>query len=80
MADEGRLLLELADGVGVVIGGLLDALVCKDLRVVMGLCYCLWIIGPAGGEGHIALLFEEGTPVVPTGCEEPEAVDEDDQL
>jgi hypothetical protein len=80
MADDGRLPLELADGVDVVIGGLFDALVCKDLWVVMGPCYVLWIIGPAEGEGRIALLFEEGTPGVPTGCEEPEAVDKDDRL
>src|SRR5207244_13136052 len=80
MANNGWLRLELADGVGVVIGDLLEALVGKDLRVVSRLCDGLRVIGPARGEGRVALLFKECTPVIPTGCEEPEAMHEHDRL
>jgi hypothetical protein len=80
MADDSRLPLELLDGLSIVIGDLLHALVGKDLRVVSRLCDGIRVIGPARCNGRIALLFEEGTPVVPTGGEEPEAVDEDDRL
>ena len=65
MADDGRLPLELADGVGVVVRNLLDALVGKDFRVVIRLYDSLWIIGPARGERRVALLFEERASVVP---------------
>src|SRR6266851_1940157 len=72
--------LELADGVNVVIGDLLEPLVGKDLRVVIRLLDGLRVIGPARGERGVALLFEQCTPAVPTGCEEPEAVHEHDRL
>src|SRR5260370_37506155 len=80
MADDGGSPVELADGLGVVIGDLLNTLVGKALRVVNRLCDGLRVIGPAWGEGRIAVLFKEGTPRVPTGCEEPEAVYEDHRL
>src|SRR5260370_37938447 len=80
MADDSRLSLERAGGVNVVIGDLLEPLVGKDLRVLLGRLNGLRLIGPARREGRVALLFEQRTPAVPTGCEEPEAVHEDDRL
>ncbi len=59
MADDGGLRLELADGVDVVIGDLLDALVGEDLRVVLGLLNGVRVIGPAWRERGVALLFKE---------------------
>src|SRR5437868_8939660 len=80
MANNGGLPLELADGVTVVIRDLLNPLAGKDLRVVIRLCNGLRVIGPAWRERRIALLFKEGTPVVPTRCEEIEAVYKHDRL
>ena len=80
MADDGRLRLELADGVNVVIGDLLDPLVGKDFRVLLGLLDGVRVIGPARRECGVALLFEQCTPVVPTAGEEPEAVDKHNRL
>ena len=80
MTDDGGPHLELANGIGVVIGHLLDTLVGEGLRVVMRLCDSLRVIGPAWCEGRIALLFKERAPVVLTGRQEIEAVDEDDGL
>src|SRR6266581_9251001 len=80
MADDGGLGLELADGVNVVIGDLLDALVGKDLRVVLGLLDGVRVIGPARRERGVALLFEQLAPVVPAAREEPEAVYEHNRL
>src|SRR5215472_5286026 len=80
MADDSRLPLELADRVRVVLGDLLHALVGKDLRIFIRLGDGLRVIGPAWGERGVALPFKEGTPVVPTGSEEIEAVDEHDRL
>jgi len=80
MADDGGLPLELADGVDVVIRGLLDALVGKDLRVVLGLLDGVRVIGPAWRERGVALLFEQLAPAVPAAREEPQAVDEHDRL
>src|SRR6266702_3487957 len=80
MADDGGLRLELADGVDVVIGNLLDALVGEDLRVLLGLLNGVRVIGPARCESRVALLFEQLAPVVPAAGEEPEAMDEHDRL
>src|SRR5205823_6544288 len=79
-ADDGGLPLELADGVDIVLRHLLDALVGKDLRVLLGRLNGFRVIWPAGRERGVALLFEERAPVVPTAGEEPEAVDEHDRL
>src|SRR5258708_7906677 len=65
MADDGGLRLELTDGVNVVIRDLLDALVGKDLRVVLGLLNGVRVIGPARRERGVALLFEQRAPIVP---------------
>ena len=67
MADNGGLPLELANGVNVVIGDLLNTLVGKDLRVVIRLCDGVRVIWPARRESGVAMLFEERTPAVPTG-------------
>src|SRR6266571_3917209 len=80
MADDGGLRLELADGVDVVIGDLLDALVSEDLRVLLGLLNGVRVIGPARCERRVAPLFEQLAPVVPTAGEEPEAMYEHDRL
>src|SRR5438876_11371381 len=80
MADDDGLRLELADGVDIVIRDLLDALVGKDLRVLLSLLDGVRVIWPARREGRIAALFEQLTPVVPTTGEKPEAVDEHDRL
>ena len=80
MADDGGLRLELADGVNVVIRDLLDPLVGKDLRVLLGLLDGVRVIGPARRERGVALLFEQRSPAVPTAGEEPQAVDEHDRL
>jgi pimeloyl-ACP methyl ester carboxylesterase len=80
MADDGRLGLELADGVDVVIGDLLDPLVGKDLRIAFGLLNGVRVIGPAWGQRGVALLFEQRAPVIPTACEKPQAVHEHDRL
>src|SRR5438067_10721546 len=80
MADDGGLRLELADGVNVVIRDLFDALVGKDLRVVLCLLNGVRVIWPARREGRVALLFEQRAPAVPTAGEEPEAVYEHDRL
>src|SRR5690242_11583695 len=80
MADNGGLPLELLDGRSIVIRDLLNPLAGKDFRVVFRLCDGLRVIGPARREGRIAVLFKECTPVIPTGCEEIEAMYEDDWL
>ncbi len=80
MADDSRLPLELADGVDVVICDLLDPLVGKDLRILLGLLDGVRVIGPARCERRVFLLLKECTPAIPTGCEESEAVYEDDRL
>src|SRR5713226_7179162 len=80
MADDGGLRLELADGVDVAIRDLLNPLVGKDLRVLLGLLHGVRVIGPAWSECCVALLFEQLAPAVPTAGEEPEAVYEHDRL
>jgi hypothetical protein len=55
---------------------LLNPLVGKNLRVVIGVCDGLRVVGPARCERRIAMLLEQCTPVGTTGCEEIEAVAE----
>src|SRR5712692_1806021 len=80
MADDGGLPLELTDGVDIVLRHLLDALVGKDLRVLLGRLDGVRLIGPDRRERGVALLFEQRSPAVPTAGEEPEAVYEHDRL
>src|SRR5262249_14642807 len=79
MSENGWLPRELADGVNVMIRDLLDALVGKDLWVLLGLLDGLRIIGPAWREGGVALLFKQRAPAVPTVREEPEAMHKHDR-
>ncbi len=71
MADDGGLPLELTDGVDIVLRHLLDALVGKDLRVLLGRLDGVRLIGPDRRERGVALLFEQRSPAVPTAGEEP---------
>src|SRR5207253_11023089 len=80
MANHGRLPLELLDGFSVVICNLLNPLAGKDLWVFFRLLDGLRVIWPARRDGCIAVLFKECTPAIPTGCEEIEAVYEDNWL
>ena len=64
------------DGFGHVAGDLPDALAREDPRVGPGLADGRRVVGPAGGDGGVAVLLEERAPWLPARGEHPQAVDE----
>ena len=79
VSHHGRLLLELADHVGCVVGNLLQRLLCEDVRIRPSLFNRIWIIWPVRRERCVAGLLEEVAPVGPAARQQPEAMDEDDR-
>ena len=79
MADQGRLLLEPGDDLGVVVGDLADGLVCEHLGVRVRLFDGVGVVRPAGADSHVAGLFAERRPAVPAARQQPEPVDEHDR-
>ena len=78
MADHGRLLRQLADHAGEVVGDLADGLAGEDLGVRVRLLDGLGIVGPTRRQRREARLLEDGDPPVPAARQQPEPVDEDD--
>src|SRR5207302_11253689 len=80
MADDRRLLLQLADDGAVVVGHLSDCLVSEDLRMRLRLRHRLRMIRPPRLQCRIAGLFEKRCPTVPAAREQPETVNEHDRV
>src|SRR5437899_10702457 len=75
MPDHGRLSLQLADNVGVMVGHLCNRLMGEDLRMRLRLLDRRRIIRPSRRQGRVAGLREDGGPAVPTAWQQPEAMD-----
>src|SRR5260370_38169546 len=78
MPDHGRLLLQLADDVSVMVGDLGNRLVRKDLGMRLRLLDGLRVIRPSRRQRRVTSLLENGGPAVPAARQQPEAVDKDD--
>ena len=63
--DDRRLLVQLGDDVGEVVGHLLDGHMGEHFRVRVGLVHRLRLVRPAGSEYRVARLFEDLRPPVP---------------
>src|ERR1700735_468599 len=78
MADDGGLLLQLADHLGKVVCHLSNSLVRERLGVLVGLLDRLRIVRPAGCQRTVASFLEERLPAIPAAWQEPEPMNEDD--
>src|SRR5713101_2262744 len=77
MPNDGRLVLQLADHLCVVIGDLSNRLVGENLGMSIRLFDGVWVIGPPRLDRRVAGLVENRGPSVPAAGQQPEAVDED---
>lgn len=80
MPDHGRLFLQLANHLSVVVGHLSYGLVGEHLGVSVGLLDGLGVIGPSWRERRVAGLVENRGPTVPATWQQPQAVDKYNRL
>ena len=67
------------DRLGVVGLDDLQGLLREDLGVLSRLGGGLGIVGPAGGDGRVAVFPEQSAPTVPTAWQQPQAMYEHDR-
>src|SRR5256885_15981685 len=79
MADQGRLLVEPADDLGVAVRDLSYRLVRENLGVGVRLFDGVRITRPARANRRVPGLFEERCPAVPAAGQQPQTVDENDR-
>jgi hypothetical protein len=80
VADDRRLLVEAADDGLEMVSDLADGLAGEHLGMGRGLLDRLGVVGPARGQGHIAIVVEDLRPAVPAAGQQPQAMDEHHRL
>jgi hypothetical protein len=80
VADDRRLLVEAADDGLEMVSHLADGLAGEHLGMGRGLLDRLGVVGPARGQGHIAIVLEDRRPAVPAAGQQPQAMDEHHRL
>jgi hypothetical protein len=78
--NDVRLGVQFVDYILEVVGNLTDGFVSHDLGMPVCFVDCVWVIGPTWRHRRIASLLESSTPAVPAARQQPEPVNEYDNV